>query len=246
MCLLSLVQALIPACASVSIPLARLESPEAAGPRRFGRLEAVGWSAGPSLTAQPTQAPPDAETGEQPGPALQLDPAQTRFGFVVSPTDSFEAGFRVHPGGPLQLRAKYQFFGNPESRADRGNLSLAVVGGPGFMVRTTEVSTLLFWTMDATVLAGWRPLRSHLLIGSLGLTLAGLSGPGADRGTPTLLGDPTDPTASTGASAIVPALGYQWSEEDLWFRAELGYALGASGPDSLSGPVPGVLIGLNL
>ena len=207
-------------CSHYYLPANRLETPEAAGSGRTARLELAGIQGGADLTSPPT-------------PVLQSANANYFFGFAPAISDKVDVGVRFQPSAPLIVRGKYQFYGQPESKADKGNLSGAVMTSGGLLLGGKDATTgnsVTYTCFDFALLGGYRLWKNHLFSLGPAYAIGSLSG---------------TTTAGVSANQLEINLGYQYSNEALFLRAELAYASGSSGANKITGLFPGVLLGFS-
>jgi hypothetical protein len=256
---------LLTGCSHYYLPANRLESPEARGEGSLGRFEVAGAQSGVDLVSNPQLVTPqaDPQTGAQDPSYLQMQNAIGNFlvGFNRALSDRIDLGVRFSPYAPVEARFKYQLTGLPETKADRGNFSMAALAGAGFTLGSggTGGSSVTFFSGEAALLAGYRVWSRHLFslgpffsFGSLsGTGPSGVSngggGSGSGSGSSSLPSGITAPAATgNSASEYGGALGYQYTIEQLFLRAEVAYVLGSVGSAKISGIDPAVLIGLAL
>lgn len=230
-------------CAHYHLPASRLETPEALGSGKLGRLELVGLISGHDLIATPTVGSPDPEDGTVPDPELQ-GAISLAFGFVTSLSETIDAGVRLAPHAPLTLRFKMQLSGLPEKVADEGNFSTAIAITPGILIGSSSGTTSTYLAGDLALLAGYRLNKQHLLSLAPFFGFASLSGIPLSGTTPTVSG--TIATGSASATRYGAALGYQYSLEAILLRAELAYTLGSFGEAQLSKLHLSALFGFHL
>jgi len=193
-------------CAHYYLPASQLETPEATGPDRIGRLELVGIQSGTDLLNASTESL-----------------VNYAFGVSFAITPALDLGLKLEPFAPVLVRAKYQFWGAPESQAHSGNFSASISGSSGLLLSTYNGSSVTFYSFNAAVIGGYRFAEHHLASLAPFFSLAGISGIGNASGTTTLAG---------------ASLGYQYDAEALILRAELTWASSAF--------YPGLLLGLKL
>jgi hypothetical protein len=223
-------------CAHYYLPAGQLESPEALGPDRVARLEIITIQSGTDLVGESQRQAKDPETGKTPNPVLQMQPLNYAFGATVAVRPELEVGIRFQPFAPLLARAKYQFYGEPESEAKRGNLSAAAALNAGMLLGSYEGDTVTFYSTQAALIGGWRFGTHHLASLAPFFNLAGISGVG--------------PADSSG-SRMGACLGYQYDNESLVLRAEVTWATGTlsrklEGDVSPGGIFPGASLGFRL
>jgi hypothetical protein len=232
---LTLSMSVLSGCAHYYLPVSQLETPEATGPDRIGRLELVGIQSGVDLISTPTQQPTDPKTGKTPDPTLSESPINYVFGATLAVTRELDVGIKIEPFAPLVLRGKYQFMGDPESQADAGNFSISGSASGGLLFSTYQGNGVSFFSFTGAVIGGYRIWKHHLASLSPFFNVAGLSGVGTPSGTGTLYG---------------ASLGYQYDAEALIVRAELTWCAGSfsqeTGSVNPGGFYPGLLMGLKL
>jgi hypothetical protein len=139
---------------------------------------------------------------------------------------------RFQPYAPVIARGKYQFYGEPESTAQRGNWSASASASGGILPASGGV---LFYSGTGAVIGGYRFAERHLASLAPFLSLAGISGVG---------------TASGSGMRYGGSLGYQYDIESLILRAELTWASGsisqAQGSANAGGIFPGAMLGFKL
>ncbi len=227
-----------PGCATY-LPQLHLESPEATGSEKVGRAELAGTQGGFNLAGAAEIHTPSADADGNVGadvPYLQTSWANYFIGFVKGLGDSWDLGLRIQPNAPLLIRVKYQFLGEPESRAQQWNFSLSGLVSPGFtMGPGAGASPMLFFSVDAAVLAGIRFNDNHLLWLAPHFTFASVSG-----------------LATTAAAATGTVLGYgggigyQLTILGFFGRAEFVWSWGSAGPSQASTPTLGAVLGLRI
>ncbi len=235
---IALVGASAPGCATY-LPQLHLETPEATGSEKIGRAELAGSQGGFNLSAAPEihAGSTDADGNVSPDvPYLQTSWANYFLGFVKGLGDWWDLGVRFQPNAPLLVRVKFQFLGEPESRAPKWNFSLSALLSPGFtMAPGAESSPLIYFSADAAVLAGIRFNDNHLLWLAPHFTFASVSGLATTAG---------------GASGTVlgygGGLGYQLTVLGFFGRAEFVWSWGSAGPNQAAGPAFGALLGLRI
>jgi hypothetical protein len=223
------------ACAHYYLPANSLETPEAVGGfdsgTRYGRLELIGIQSGTDLITPPTVQPTDPKTGQTPNPELQWAPVNYAFGVTLGITPELDVGIKIEPFAPTLARVKYQFYGEPETKAESGNLSVAGAGSGGIVFGNGAT----FYSAQAALIAGYRFAAHHLASLAPFFNFAGLSGEG---------------TASGNGTRYGASLGYQYDIDALILRVDLTWASGTftqqSGPASDGGLFPGLLVGLKL
>jgi hypothetical protein len=222
-------------CAHYYLPASQLESPEAVGPDRVGRLELAGIQSGTDLMIKPTPGSPDPTTGAVPDPSLSMTPANYVFGAWVSLNPKLDLGVRFSPFAPPVVRIKYQVYGEPESTAQVGNWSASLNGTGGFLFGSLDGVGVTFYTATAAVIGGYRFAEHHVASLAPFFNLAGISGVG---------------TASGSGNRLGASLGYQYDIESLLLRAELTWATGSvsqtAGSAKMGGFFPGALVGFKL
>lgn len=215
-------------CSHYRLPVSRLESPEARGhTERFvpASLEA-GFMSGTDLEGRP-----ETRTDSEGVTTTSMPAAWTpELGFALSLSERTDLGIRFQPFAPLSFRLKYQFSGEPQSRARQGNFSTAVVVAPGILLGHAQSgASASYFLGDLTLIAGYRAWERHLFSLAPYFSTASLSG-----------------LTVTGASQYGAALGYQYQIEALMIRAELALASGTVGTASIGGFHFGVQFGLAL
>ncbi len=227
------------------LPQLRLESPEATGSEKLGRAELAGTQGGVNLSAevamrdQPAQKDADGNPLPADPPVPYLQPTWAAFfvGFVKGFGDSWDLGIRLlQPTAPFQVRVKYQFLGQPESRAEFGNFSLAALVSPGLTAGPGNgTETLFYLAGDVTLLAGIRLGRSHLIWLSPSFTFASIRGLASTAG-------------AAGGTVLTygGGVGYQLTVLGFFGRAEFNWAWGSAGENRIDGPSLGALVGLRL
>ncbi len=219
-------------CAHYQSPITHLESPETAKKGRPGRLELIGGYLSTSLDVEPvskTKMVSGVATTE-----ITANSSEPGFmtGYLFPIIDQLEIGFRMIPMGPLTLRGKYQFTGPTEDEAVSGDFSMAAVLGTGLLFGSwTGVSTTLF-SFDVALPVGYRIFNRHLVFLTPFFNLTSLSG-----------------AAAVSCSRYGAGLGYQYTFENFFFRAEVPYAAGSlvgTATGTIGSIFPGAMIGLNL
>jgi hypothetical protein len=222
-------------CAHYYLPASQLESPETVGPDRIGRLELVGIQSGTDLLTAPTKQAADPTTGTVSDPVLSSSLINYAFGVTLAVTPVLDVGIKLEPFAPLLARAKYQFIGDPESKAHVGNLSLSASGSGGLLLARYNANGVTFYSFNAAVIGGYRLFEHHLFSLAPFFNLAGISGIDPASGSATLYG---------------ASLGYQYDAEALILRGELTWASGSvsqsAGSANAGGFFPGLLIGFKL
>jgi hypothetical protein len=235
---------LITSCAHYYLPVSHLETPEARGTGKIGRVELIGILAQNDLTTKPTLSTPDTPDPDDPN-ADPPDPAVPEvqksymgaFGFGIPYSDKLDLAIRLQPQSPLTLRAKYQLSGDPETKAAKENLSTAVSFATGILIGTSDGSSTSFYTADLAFISGYRVLDHTLVSLSPFLTFAQLSSPGQNA---------ADTPGSASATQYGICLGYQHQWEDLMLRSEITYAKGSVGESQIGDLFFGALLGLGL
>ena len=220
-------------CSHYYLPANRLETPEAAGVGRTARLELVGIQGGSDLQAPPLYIMPGAGSTAAPTPVLQAANANYFFGFAPAITDKIDVGVRFQPSAPLLIRGKYQLYGQPEIKADKGNLAAAIMASGGLTLGGRDASTgnsVSFTSFDIALLGGYRVWKNHLFSIGPAYALGSLSG--------------TSPSGIS-ANQLEVNLGYQYSNESLFLRGEIAWASGSSGQNKITGFFPGALLGFS-
>jgi hypothetical protein len=221
------------------LPQLHLESPEATGSEKIGRAEFAGTQGGIDLVQPTTLSYPSPDANGvvgSPTPMLQTSWANYFLGFVKGFGDQWDVGIRIQPSAPLLIRVKYQFLGEPESRAELWNFSLAGLVSPGFSLSAGANGTSqIFFTADAALLAGIRLGVNHLVWLAPHFTFGSISGL---------------PTTAGGSAGTVIAygggIGYQLTVLGFFGRAEFVWNWGSSGSAQYSGPAMGAVLGLRL
>lgn len=226
-------------CAHYYWPASRLDSPEVIGKSESGghvaQLELLGIQSGTDLLTPSETQSSDPETGETPDPALAKSMINYAFGTMIAVTPELEAGLKITPYAPLLTRVKYQLTGEPESKAQAGNLSASAAGSLGLLLARFDGETATFYTGNAALIGGYRFAKNHLASLAPFVSFAGLSGVGEASGNGFRFGG---------------SLGYQYIAEALSWRLELTWASGsfsqASGSKQAGGFFPGMVMGLKL
>jgi hypothetical protein len=226
-------------CAHYYWPGNQLESPEAIGPAidggKVAHLEILSIQSGTDLVAQPEKQATDPKTGVAPDPVLSTSFPEYAFSAAIAVHPRLDVGVRIAPFAPVQLKAKYQLSGEPESKARAGDWSAALAGYGGLLLGTYNSAGVTFYTGGASVIGGFRFAQSHLAILSPYLSFAGLSG----------VGDASGSGLRYGAS-----VGYQYDAESLLLKLELTWASGSftqqAGSTQAGGFFPGATLGLKL
>ncbi len=215
-------------CASaLPMPASRFDSPEARG--RFGpsRLEASALQSGHAVQIQPDGSA-----------RLQSAPVHFMTGFGVGLNERFDAGLRVHPSGPLLLRGKFQVAGEPELRAQSGNLSAAITASAGIALASagTPAAPLAssYLMFDGGLIVGYRVSRVVLPYGQ------------GFFGTFPFSGSIQGSSFSGSASQLGFGLGARLLWDDLWIHLEVNRASASAGTDERAQYLPGVAVGLML
>jgi hypothetical protein len=226
-------------CAHYYWPASQLESPEvtgnAWGEGRIGHLEPLSIQSGTDLIEPAEIQRPDTFTGETADPILSSSLINYAFGTTLAITPEIDVGVRISPFAPVLARGKYQLYGDPESKAQPGNLSLSAAAAVGFLLATFDGESVAFYTGNASLIGGYRFFKSHTVSFSPVLSLAGISGVGTASGTGLRYG---------------AGVGYQYDAEALVWRVELiglsGSFSQSTGPTQAGGFFPGMLLGLKL
>lgn len=224
-------------CSHYALPINRLESPESLGAHASGQLELLGLRSGANLTDPPTQDAPDATTGAVADPRLGTSLLSPSLGAWGGISERFDVGIRLGPKAPLLLRGRWQFTGEPASRAAAGNFSFAAIGG--FGLYRGSVAGQSGTSLDAGLIAGYRLADQHLLFGGPFFGMASVGG--VTRAQASGTGTVTGPGVS--GSAFGAGVGYEyWLQSFLPLRVELAYASGSSGEAKLGGISLGFLV----
>jgi hypothetical protein len=230
-----LTPAVLTGCAHYYLPTNQLDTPETIGPDRVGRLELISFQSGPDLIAEPETQSTDPETGKTPDPVLPMSLPNFGFGAWVKVDRDIDVGLRIQPFAPVLARAKYLLYGEPESKSDVGNLTAAVAGQLGLLLGSFEGESVAYYSGQTSLLGGWRFAQRHLLSLAPFLGFANISGVGTSSGSSFRFG---------------AGLGYQYTIEDLFLRAELTWAAGSvsqqSGSVNAGGFFPGAMLGFKL
>jgi len=219
-------------CAHYTLPEGRLDSPETRGQTGLGRLELLRIEPSTNLTAAPSPARTDPETGVLGKPAMKRNLAHPSASFSAGLGEGWDAGITLHPSAPFALRAKRQLSGLSEPQAAQGNFSTALTGGAGILLGSSSGNSVVYWLADFAFLAGYRIWERHLFSIAPSVTLASLSGPtlpvevGATSG---IGGD------SASATSFGAALGYQYNLEGMRLRSEISWKTGSFGQAKLGG-----------
>ena len=160
------------------------------------------------------------------------------FGAMVRVTPELDLGLRFSPFAPVVLRGQYQLYGDSESAAKAGNLSLSGVLSGGLLLATYDGAGLTFYSINAAVVGGWRFFAHHIVSVAPFFNFAGLSLGGAPASSGNGTGSVSSSGSSSGSSLtgtrFGASLGYQYDAEALIFRAELTYASGSVSLGSIS------------
>jgi len=224
-------------CATYTLPTSRLESPEASGPDRVGRVEVGSQSGVDLVTAAAEVVPPAAADGTQPASTFVLSSSLINpwGSFTRALGESLDVSVKIQPASPLMIKAKYQLSGAPESKADKGNFPIAATAGGGLLMGVPSSGSVMGFGFDVGLLAGYRLGTRHLVMLSPYLSFLSLSGLAATAG------------ASSGSAMIYGgALGYQYTLYSLFLKLEASYTLGGSGTNSASPLGFGAALGVNL
>ena len=235
-------------CAHYTLPGTPLESADTLGPGpQVARIEALNTQSGSILT--------DAPKGE----GLQLSPAQPAFGTWISLKPDLDVGIKIQPMAPSLLRAKYQIYrstpdsATPELRKQGTTLikhlpllgriaipyfpvSIAAVLGAGGLWGVSNGKSTSFTLAQVALPVGIRWKDRHSLSLAPYFQIMSLSGVDTYSGSGTRLGT---------------SLGYEYRNEALFVRLELGWAFSGSisqsnGSHTLTGYFPAALIGFTL
>jgi hypothetical protein len=233
-------------CAHYNLPVSRLETPEVPGEGRTGRISAS-MRLSTDLLAESSLTQPDPESGEAAEARLSgagITPsleAERGFG------PRWEAGLRLQPQAPLQIRGKYQFSGHSETDAGPGDLAAAAVAAVGFLLGQEGSRSTTYTLLELALPVGYRLSKRHLALFTPFFSSASLSGVTLPP-VPSASG--TTPAAVTGgggsATQYGAGLGWQMTVEALFVRGELDWYRGALGETSFGGLALGAALGLNL
>ncbi len=201
------------ACSHYRMPVAVLDTPEVGGADRVGRVEMLSIHSGVNLS-DPGSLQKDGTT------KLGMSVPLLMVGFTRSFSDKLEAGIRIQPSAPPVIRAKYQFVGLPEAKAERRGFSLAASAGGGLLF-----GNYFYILGQAALHGGYRIWQNHLFSLSPMFSFSSLS---ADTftGTGILYG---------------AALGYQYDWAALGWRIECAYARGTFATSVISGFYPSLM-----
>jgi hypothetical protein len=224
-------------CAHYYWPANRLESPEVIGKLeeggKFGHLEILAIQSGTDLLEPAETQATDPETGTTPDPALSKSMINYAFGANFSVTPEFDVGIKLMPYAPVLTRVKYQLTGDPESKAQAGNLSASAAASAGLLWGNFDGESMTFYTGHVSLIGGYRFFKNHVASLAPFVSLAGISGIGDASGTGFRYGG---------------GLGYQYDAEALILRLELIWASGSfsqtTGSVQAGGLFPGMLLAL--
>lgn len=194
--------ALSSGCAHYYFPVNRLDVPESRGLGQIGRLEVAGTQMGTYITAPSVYSLPDE--GEEAEPQLQTSYLNYHAGFSVGVTEQLDLGARLQIGAPFLIRAKYQFYGDSETKSQKGNFSAAVAASGGALLGRGH----LYYMGDAALLGGYRFAARHLVSAGTSFGLAGLSGVEDYEGS---------------GNQLTLFLGYQYTIQSIFLRLEIAY-----------------------
>ncbi|MCM2324790.1 MAG: hypothetical protein NDJ90_16140 [Oligoflexia bacterium] len=200
-----------------------METPEARGVGKAGRIEVAGVLMGTDLNEQPTRE------GGVPQTQAALVPS---LGYAMPVSNQVDVGVRIQPMAPLSLRLKYQFAGTSEAEGKLGFAAAAVVS-PGILLGKNGSTATRLLSFDTAFPLGYRIRERHLFFLAPFFTYASLSG-----------------TTETGATASIfqygSGLGHQYTLDALYLRTELTLAKGAMGDSTIGDFYFGALFGFLL
>lgn len=237
-------------CSHYYLPGNHLDSPEASGAGRVGRLEPLALISGPNLTDPAVTPPPDEESGITSEPELQNSWVHPVFGFTAAASDEIDVGIRIQPTAPLSVRVKYQFTGLPESKSVPGNFSAAIIPQAGILLGPSSAagtSSVTYFMGDVALIGGYRLWRNHLFTLGPFFSFANLSGVTLSSAISTS-GKNSGTSGLTSGSAVQygAGLGYQYQLESLILAAEFSYNRGSFNSAQIKGYYLGALLGINL
>ena len=231
------------ACSHYQLPVNHLDTPESRGQGQIGRFELLGLSMSNDLSASPSQGSPPAGSTTLPAPKLQVGITPS-LGALIGLTDQVDVGVRLEPQAPLSFRFKYQFMGNPETKAAPQDISMAISLAPGILIGSYNGQSTTYFSGDFALLMGYRINNRNLFLITPFLTFGALSGIPLDA---TVAPGTLNPGVGSGSVLQYGgAVGYQYSLESIFFRGEVAYDLGTFGSSQISGVFAGALFGFTL